>query len=280
MGKWVLELQNGKMRHDDPFDVTKLERFDGSSRHNDPACEWDPECVGFYFIISSKSENGDEVALGSLLESTDKPFQPIAKKSDILHTSDQIRKFDPSQIITNSYEPWQSLVSRSFKEEKFEHIIREEWSKHRAVKYLKAALQVEALQKYITKEDSCLYVVTGIILGATAAEFSKVVGYKVLSVSTMQAEEGDRFRETSNLKLVIREKRARSSSEAKEFLPGKARELPTQEDRHLTQKSIEREPQDTSAGRLWYRTKYASLKTRTTRMFSRSASQGKIEAQR
>ncbi|KAI9662321.1 MAG: hypothetical protein M1821_008488 [Bathelium mastoideum] len=255
MNKWVGELEKGEVRYDNPFDVQKFKRFAGSSRDNDPAREWDPKSLSSYFIVNSKYHTGESVALGNFMESTDKPFQLIAKKSDVPHASDQNMEYNPSQKITNSYKPWQSLVSRSFKDDKFEEIVRKEWSRDRAVEYLEAASQIEALQKHIMKKDACLYLVTGIILGVTAAESTKVVGYKVLCIFSKQAEEGGPSSgQTGNLKLGIREQKARSSSEAEKHLLGVAEEPSQQYIGQQTRKNTVKQPQHSAERPLWART--------------------------
>lgn len=242
MVKMASELKKNKVLYDDSFDV---KGFAGSSWRNDPALEWDPRSLGLYFIISSKSSASGDVALGNVIVSSDNPSRTIATRSDVRVTSDQSMDFGASQRITNSYEPWRALVSPLFKDNEFKHIVREEWSRDRAVEYLKAASQMKALKEQLMTTDPRFYLITGIILGVTATDSSKVVGYRVSYVSLERDEEGDSSSdETSNLMLVIREVKARSLNEIDENPPEIAEEPSQKKTEKERQKDVEKHSTD------------------------------------
>lgn len=185
MSRWREQLVEGKIHYDHPFDPAKLKQFAKSSQNSEPASEWDPKSSSCYFIINPEFNNtGKDVALGNFVAIPEKPFQPIATKSDVLSTSDDAADYSVSRRITNGFEPWKDLLSAVFKHDKFESIIREEWSRDCAFKYLRAASPVDALKKHMTDTNNSFYLVTGILLGVTAGEKSlRVIGYKFLRVT-------------------------------------------------------------------------------------------------
>jgi hypothetical protein len=178
MDRWREQLGEGKIHYDHPFDPAKLKQFAKSSENSDPATDYDPTSSSYYFIVNPElNDTGKDVALGNFVASTEIPFQPIATKSDVLSTSDNAADYNASRTITNGYEPWKGLVSVVFEHDKFDSIIRVEWSRDRAFKYLRAASLVEALRSHMANINTSFYLVTGILLGVTAgAKSSKVVG--------------------------------------------------------------------------------------------------------
>ncbi|KAL9106012.1 MAG: hypothetical protein Q9227_008920 [Pyrenula ochraceoflavens] len=216
MSKWAIELEKGKAPQNDVFN---LERFGGTSQHNDPAIEWDPKSLESYFILHPESDVNVNVALGNVFESHNDPFQTITTKSEVLVTSDQSTDFGASHRITNSYKSWQTLVSPSFKGNEFQQIVREEWSRPRALEYLKIASQTKELKARLMTTNSHFYLITGILYGVTATHPSKVVGYKVSRVSLELHEEGDQSSfETSEVTLVVKEEKVWSLPEFTESL--------------------------------------------------------------
>jgi len=101
-------------------------------------------------------------------------------------TSDNAADYNASHTITNGYEPWKGLVSVVFKHDKFDSIIREEWSRDRAFKYLRAASPIEALRRHITNINTSFYLVTGILLGVTAGTKSSKASFCALRQAKVQ----------------------------------------------------------------------------------------------
>jgi hypothetical protein len=154
---------------------------------------------------------GDIVKETSSLSSTNRP---IATRDDVEPSQDKaLVDFGLSHVIKNDFTHWEYLLNADIERAGYKVVVREEWSKARTVKYVKAALQLKAVRDSLKIGEPSFYVVTGVIHGRKAAdgdttERSAALGFQCQKASVVQPSEAP----TNSTRLVVEQVEARSYS--------------------------------------------------------------------
>ncbi|KAF2432518.1 hypothetical protein EJ08DRAFT_658868 [Tothia fuscella] len=221
LATWVKEIRHGDKQVHNPFALRSLA---GSSRSNEPGWIWDSKAANYYFKVDwpeEADESAASVSLGDIVTkiptpATPKTFtpeqdivsfpkelparlnQPIARRDDVL-LLDFLDKpkvdFSVSRVVQNDLEHWKNThLNLDVGGAGYKFIVREEWSQERSIEYVMAALQIERVRESLKVETPTLYVVTGVIRGAKAAdsdanERSMALGFRCQMVSVIQSSQ-------------------------------------------------------------------------------------------